>query len=57
MSDGDTLRAAKRMEADRWARQGYRLVRYDGPRKMTAPEAADYARTGEPPEVCDREGL
>lgn len=46
MTDALTIAAAAELEADRWARKGYRLTRYDGARLMTAAELANYNRTG-----------
>lgn len=46
-----TISAARAIEADRWARKGYRCTRYDGPVPMTAAERAEYARTGVAPSV------
>lgn len=51
MTDALTISAARDIEADRWARKGYRLTRYDGPVQMTAAERAEYARTGRAPAV------
>lgn len=54
MTDLTTINAARQLEEQRWARKGYRLVRYDGPRAMTAAEAAEYARTGNAPSTAER---
>jgi hypothetical protein len=49
MTDAMTISAAANIEADRWARKGYRLTRFDGPVAMAAAEREAYARTGSPP--------
>lgn len=51
MTDADTISCARFLEAERWARQGYRLTRFDGPIPMTADERAEYVRTGRPPDT------
>lgn len=49
MTDALTISAARDIEADRWARKGYRLTRFDGAQPMTAGELAAYKRTGVAP--------
>jgi hypothetical protein len=49
MTDAMTISAASDIEADRWARKGCRLTRFDGPVPMTAAEREAYARTGVAP--------
>ncbi len=51
MNDALTISAARSLEADRWARQGYRLTRFDGAVPMTGAELAEYRRTGIAPAV------
>ena len=51
MNDAATISAALAVEADRWARKGYRITRLDGAVAMTAAEKTEYARTGNPPEI------
>ena len=48
MTDGLTLSLAKEIEADRWARKGYRLTDA-GPVRMSQAELAEYSRTGRAP--------
>lgn len=51
MTDSETISAAHAIEADRWARKGYRLTHFDGAVRMTDTERAEYARTGRAPAV------
>jgi len=46
MTDAFTIATATVIEAERWARRGYRLTRHDGPVPMTPAEREAYARTG-----------